>query len=170
MSRLRRWFLSDVYFFVTVRLHKSRSLLDSREFTSLANSMGAARREQMFLVTAWVFLPDHWHGILYPRHPVTISSGLKSIKLRSTAKINDQRQESGELWQGRFFDRILRTVGEYHKCVEYLHFNPVRRGLVERPEEWPWSSIHSYLGTQDTLLSIDRVNLPADPNYRLLPP
>ena len=42
----------------------------------------------------------------------------------------------GELWQPRFFDRALRTVKEYNEKVEYIHLNPVRAGLVSRPEDW----------------------------------
>ena len=48
--------------------------------------------------------------------------------------INVRLGEAGELWQGRGFDRALRTVKEYHETVEYIHLNPVRRGLVKRAE------------------------------------
>ena len=52
----------------------------------------------------------------------------------------------GELWQPRFFDRALRTVKEYNEKVEYIHLNPVRAGLVSRPEDWRWSSYNEYAG------------------------
>jgi hypothetical protein len=87
--------------------------------------------------------------------------------------INLGRGEAGELWQGRFFDRALRTVKEYMETVEYIHLNPVRRGLVKNSEEWQWSSVHEYAGvTGDEQerrcgLRIDRVRLPADENARI---
>ncbi len=81
--------------------------------------------------TAWVFLPDHWHAILYPPYPLTLSAAMKSIKLSSTNGLGQCRREAGELWQGRFFDHALRTVKDYTDTVEYIHRNPVRRGLVE---------------------------------------
>ena len=77
------------------------------------------------------------------------------------------------LWQGRFFDRALRTVKEYSETVEYIHRNPVRRGRVARPEDWRWSSAHEYgpPGSVPPLgwppLRIDRVRIPADPKARI---
>jgi hypothetical protein len=87
--------------------------------------------------------------------------------------INLGRRQSGELWQGRFFDRALRTVTEYHDKVEYIHLNPVRAGLVGHPEDWRWSSFNEYAGMrpkeqrQRCGLIIDRVRIPADPDARL---
>ena len=87
--------------------------------------------------------------------------------------INQRRGTEGELWQPRFFDRALRTVKEYHEKVEYIHFNPVRAGLVGQPQDWRWSSFNEYAGMgpeeQGRLcgLTIDRVRIPADPRTRL---
>jgi putative transposase len=168
MSRLRRIVLSDRYFFVTSKLARNRTLLREPEFLDLCSAIADAREVQEFWVTAWVFLPDHWHAIVYPRYPLTISSILRTIKLRSTSAINERRNESGPLWQGRFFDRILRTVKEYWETVDYIHMNPVRRGLVIRPEDWRWSSIHSYQKTPcETALPIYVASLPSDPAFRL---
>jgi hypothetical protein len=91
----------------------------------------------------------------------------------ATKRINRSRGEAGLLFQPRFFDRALRTVREYHEKVEYIHVNPVKAGLVGRPEDWPWSSVHDYVGNVgDTPvtpsgLSVDRVLLPADPRIRI---
>jgi len=168
MSRLRRIAVSDRYFFVTSNLARNRTFLDNAEFLDLSSAIADAREELGFWLTAWVFLPDHWHTIIYPRHPLAISSVLKTIKLRTTSAINHRRHEAGPLWQARFFDRILRTVKEYWETVDYIHMNPVRRGLVNRPEDWRWSSIHSYQQTPyKATLPIDLVNLPANPDFRL---
>jgi putative transposase len=173
MSRLRRLVLSDRYFFVTCNLRRTRTRLSDDDFEILAHVIAARRREHDFLLTAWVFLPDHWHAIVGPRYPQTISLVLESVKVGSTRRINARRRESGPLWQGRFFDRALRTVKEYQETVEYIHRNPVRRGLVARPEEWRWSSVHEYGPTGATPpfgvppLSIDRVRIPAEAGARI---
>ncbi len=140
MSRLRRLCLSDRFFFLTVKLRPGRRHLTEQDFALLARSLGAVRPRQRFLLTAWVFLPDHWHAILFPPYPLTISGVMKSIKLTSTMAVGRCRREPGELWQGRFFDHALRTVQEYCDTVDYIHLNPVRRGLVAKPESWTWSS------------------------------
>jgi hypothetical protein len=59
------------------------------------------------------------------------------------------RDADGERWQPRFFDRALRSVKEYNEKVEYIHLNPVRAGLVSRPEDWSrpaGSSYNEYAG------------------------
>jgi putative transposase len=173
MSRLRRPFLSDGFFFLTVKLLPDRSPLAARDFAALARSLCTSRTNHRFLLTAWVFLPDHWHAIVGAHYPLTISLVMKSIKVSSMNVINRQHRQSGELWQGRFFDHALRTVRDHSDTVEYIHLNPVRRGLVPAPEDWPWSSASEYSGMgreeqrQRCGLTVDRVRLPADPNARI---
>ena len=173
MSRLRRLVLSDRFFFITCRLLPHRQILEQREFECLARVVSERRAKHGFLLTAWVFLPDHWHAVLYPRFPLTVSRVMESIKVGSTLRINGARKEQGFLWQPRFFDRALRTVREYHEKVEYIHHNPVRAGLVKVAEDWRWSSVHDYTGTLRAavrahgILPIDRVLLPADERARI---
>jgi hypothetical protein len=67
----------------------------------------------------------------------------------------------------------VRTVKEYYEKVEYIHLNPVTAGLVERAEDWPWSSLRDYAGSlrgttgAHPILPIDRILLPADDRTRL---
>ncbi len=62
MSRLRRPFLYDRYIFLTVHLLRLRGKLEERDFGRLAISLAWMRQKHGFLLTAWVFLPDHCHG------------------------------------------------------------------------------------------------------------
>ena len=170
---MRRLVLSDRYFFVTCNRLRTRGILHDDDFKILARVITGRRAEHGFLLTAWVFLPDHWHAILAVRHPKTISLVVESIKVASTRQINTCQKESGRVWKGRFFDRALRTVKEYHERVEYIHWNPVRRGLVARPEGWKWSSVYEY-GFEKladagppAALRIDRVRIPAEETARV---
>ncbi len=178
MSRLRRLVVSDRWFFITCRVLPRRRILSESEFARLAQVIQERRAEHGFLLSAWVFLPDHWHAIFYPPPPLTISRVMESIKDGATKRINRSRGEAGVLFQPRFpstwlragFDRALR---EYHETVDYIHLNPVKAGLARRPEDWPWSSVHDYTGTVNRApatpggLSVDRVLLPADERTRI---
>lgn len=79
---------------------------------------------------------------IFLRFPATISRAMESIKVGSTRGINAGRGGRGLLGQPRLFDRALRSVKERCEKLEYFHLNPVRAGLVKRPEEWPWCSLH----------------------------
>ncbi len=98
---------------------------------------------------------------------------MESIKVGATRLINSERGERGVLFQGRSFDRALRTVKEYHEKVAYIHLNPVTAGLVARPEDWKWSSINDHTGTvkgpvgMGNPIPVDRVLLPADARTRI---
>ena len=80
MSRLRRLVLFDRFFFITCRLLPHRRTIEESEFECLAGVVRERREKHHFLLTAWVFLPDHWHAIIFPCFPVTISRVMESIK------------------------------------------------------------------------------------------
>ncbi len=130
MSRLRRLVLSDRFFFIACRLLRRRRMLGEGEFECLARVVGERRETHRFLLTAWVFLPDHWHAILYPRFPLTPSRVMESIKVASTLRLNAGRKESGLLWPPRFFDRALPSVKEYWEGGVYSS-EPGEGGLGE---------------------------------------
>ncbi len=173
MSRLRRLVLSDRFFFITCRVHRLRRNLSESEFACLAEVVRQRREAHRFLLTAWVFLPDHWHAMIFPRSPVTISRVMESIKVSATRLINGDRGGRGVLLQGRFFDRALRTVKEYNEKVEYIHLNAVRAGMVTHPEDWKRSSVHDYTGSVNvpagkcSPVPVDRILTPSDERRRI---
>jgi putative transposase len=173
MSRLRRLVLCDRYFFVTCRVHVSRRDLNQLELATLARAVRERRAAMRFLLTAWVLLPDHWHGIIFPPFPLSISRVMEAIKVSAAKLINGRRAERGVLFQGRFFDRALRTVKEYHEKLDYIHRNPVAQGLAARPEDWEGSSVHDFAGSMTTPpaegspIPVDRIMLPSDEQTRI---
>jgi len=75
----------------------------TRSYTSyfaycLWQVVGERRAEHKFLLTAWAFLPDHWHAILYPPYPLTISRVMEAIKDGATKRMRRQRREFGTLF------------------------------------------------------------------------
>lgn len=173
MSRWRRLVASDRFFFISCRVLSRRGNLSESGFACLAQAIHERREKHRFLLTAWVFLPGHWHAIFYPPDPLTISRVMEAIKDGAAKRIHRRRRERGTLFQPRFFDRALRTVREYQEKVEYLHLNPVKAALGSCPEDWAWSSVHDYVGNVSDApitprgLSVDRIMIPADPRTRI---
>jgi len=167
MSRLRRLQVTGKTFFITRNLLPVRTQLTEADFEALASAIGRVRTRGRFLFTGYVFMPDHWHALIVPRENDVLPNLMDAVKVASTLGINRSRRAKGPVWQPRYFDRIMRDVREYHKTVEYMHLNPVRRGLASRPEDWLWSSFHSYGGPGPVRLAVDRILLPSDESTRL---
>ena len=153
MSRLRRPFLYDRFFFVTVKLLPSESALKRRSFARLAVSLSPhAAETRLSAHRLWVFLPNHWHAIVllrlfYPPHD--LYGALRRWKKVRRPAINVRQARDGrKLWQERFFDRTLRTVREYRGKRRSIHSSEPRAPGIgrKRPENWKWSSMAEFAG------------------------
>jgi REP element-mobilizing transposase RayT len=92
---------------------------------------------------AAVVMPDHVHLLLTPLRdekgwPYSLPTILKLIKGTSARSVNRLTGTSGPVWQEESFDHVLRSQESFKKKLEYLRQNPVRSGLVKRPEDYRW--------------------------------
>ncbi len=88
-------------------------------------------------------MPDHVHLLLMPLRdekgwPYGLPSILKALKGASARSINQLSGSNGQVWQQESFDHVLRSQESFDEKLEYIRQNPVRRGLVSRPEDYPW--------------------------------
>lgn len=162
MSRLRRLFVAGKIFFVTCTVLRTRTPLSEHEFEILARAFDGIRKRRRFLLGGYVFMPDHWHALLAPREGETLPRLMGALKVASMQAVNRSRGKRGHLWQARYYDHAIRTVKEFHDALRYMHLNPVQQRLVGRPEDWMWSSCHSYGGPGAVRLRVDDLNLPVD--------
>jgi putative transposase len=150
MSRCFRPRLPGVPIFFTVALAQQggRVLVDQVEV--LRDAVRATRGERPFGIDAWVVLPDHLHCIWrLPDGDCDYSVRWRLIKARFSramlmGPLRDSqraRQERG-IWQRRFWEHHVRDNEDHAANIRYCWFNPVKHGLVERPEDWPYSSFH----------------------------
>jgi putative transposase len=144
MAKLHRLRLTDRIFFVTATLLPGAPTFSPDEYPILIDAFAESRRHLGFLLCGYVLMPDHWHVLLWPSLPLTISQALKDIRTRCTKSLNRQRGTQGTTGQDQFWDRFVRNRKEFNDRLEYMHLNPVRAGLVEKPEDWPWSSYNNF--------------------------
>src|SRR2546428_7926295 len=109
-------------------------------------------------------MPDHWHALLWPGFPLTISRVVQDVKWISARSLNRGRRASRPVWQHQFWDRFVRHAQEFRERLDYMHLNPVRKGLVKRPDDWTWSSYNNFALDKERIercpLRIDYVHLP----------
>jgi REP element-mobilizing transposase RayT len=94
-------------------------------------------------IHAVVIMPDHVHLLLTALrdadgHLYSLVEILQAIKSASAHSLNRVLRHSGPVWQEESFDHVLRSVESFEEKVEYIRQNPVRAGLVTRPEDYRW--------------------------------
>jgi putative transposase len=106
-------------------------------------------------IWAWCLMPNHVHLVLVPERPDGLAAALASVHRRYTWAVNQREGWRGFLWQSRFGSAPMDEA-HLHACFRYIELNPVRAGLVERPEQWPWSSARAHLGLSADPLTLLR--------------
>ncbi len=164
---------------------RQRLLTNDTRRNFLAESVDFALEKHQLCLSAFVFMPEHVHLLVWPQDPAQaeISQFLKSLKQSCSTKIkHDLRQSNSSLlakltiterpgkqtfrfWQaGPGYDRNLNTPDVVLTSIDYIHNNPLRRSLCQRPEDWKWSSYRTYLADERLLpLTSPKVtSLPAE--------
>ncbi|MGB9907689.1 MAG: transposase [Candidatus Saccharicenans sp.] len=106
-------------------------------------------------VKVWCYclMDNHVHLIAVPEDALGLRRAISETHKKYTLMINTRNKWKGHLWQGRFISYPMDETYLY-RCMRYIERNPVRAGLVSRPEDYPWSSARAHLyGTNDNILS-----------------
>ena len=106
-----------------------------------------------FQVETWAYclMPNHIHLIVVPETKDGLNRAIGEAHRRYTRRINFREGWRGHLWQGRFSSFIMEE-GYLLACTRYVELNPVRAGLVEKPEDWHWSSAGPHMKGKDDIL------------------
>jgi REP-associated tyrosine transposase len=106
--------------------------------------LGEGCRKAGTEIWAWCLMPNHVHLILVPAREDGLRAALGEAHRRYTNRVNTREGWRGHLWQGRF-SSFPMDESWLLACARYVELNPVRAGLVARPEEWRWSSARAHL-------------------------
>ena len=108
----------------------------------LLNSLRAAKSFHPFSMIAYVLLPDHFHLMIQPQETISVALIMASAKAMFTRDHKRRLGIDGKMavWQDGFFDHVIRDPVDLQRHLDYIHYNPVRHGLVQRPEAWLWST------------------------------
>ena len=164
MSHVHRLRNTDRIFFVTVNLRRKVKPFGLSEYPIMVDAVEGSRFRLHFLLCGYVLMPDHWHALIWAGYPLIISQVIHDVKKVSARKLQTRRGTEGPVWQHQFWDRFVRHAKEFNDRLEYMHLNPLRKGLASKPEEWRWSSYNNFALDKAKVtgcpIQIDYVRLP----------
>ena len=161
MPKLKHYDNTGTARFITFNCYRNEpSLKDIRAKNILLTCLKNARDKHKFLILGYVIMPEHVHLVIHPPDGTQIGrviGEIKSLSAREWFRTTAGKSEKTirVFWQRRCYDHNCRTRESVREKIEYCHNNPVRRGLVEQPENWPWSSYNWYEGKEDVPLKMD---------------
>jgi putative transposase len=143
MGKLVRYQQCGCFHFVTFSCYRRQPLLDTAAaYGVFERELEAVRARHGFVVAGYVLMPEHVHLLVGEPHRSSLSIALQVLKQQSSRKL----KQRGELqfWQRRYYDFNVWSEEKRVEKLRYMHRNPVKRGLVEKPEQWQWSSFRHY--------------------------
>ena len=156
--RYRRVVTEGATYFFTVVTHQRQPLFsDPQTLHLLANAITIVRDRHPFEIEAQVILPDHLHALwTLPDGDANYATRWRLIKEAFTRSYcqshgSPQRTElqrvRGEqpVWQRRFWEHVIRDERDFAAHVDYIHYNPVKHGLVSTPRDWPQSTFSTWV-------------------------
>jgi putative transposase len=159
MPNYKRTYKNGGMFFFTLVTHRRRNLFSktiAREY--LRQAIAEEKEKYPFELVAIVLLPDHLHCIWeLPGNDADFSKRWGRIKSRFSrmwinvggkeAEISQARRNHRErgIWQKRFWEHRIRDEEDLKRHVNYIHYNPVKHGLVRCPHIWPYSSFEQWV-------------------------
>ncbi|HEV2248458.1 MAG TPA: transposase [Terriglobia bacterium] len=128
-------------YFVTTKTWQNRALFKvPRVAEVVTNRLFDYRDRGTYLLHEFVVMPDHLHLLLTPGNTSSLEKAVMLVKGGSSHEIHRVRGHKMEIWQAGFHDWTVRDEADYYAKREYIWMNPVKAGLVERPEDWPFAS------------------------------
>ena len=137
---LVRFLQCGCFHFITFSCYHRRAYLHSSSARELfERSLEAMRRRYQFVVAGYVVMPEHVHLLLGEPRKVLLSKAIQALKLSVSVQCRER-----PFWQARYYDFNVHNPEKRVEKLRYMHRNPVKRGLVDNPEDWAWSSFRHY--------------------------
>ena len=145
---LRRYQNERHFHFITFSCYQRRPKLTSPSAClAFERALEQTRRHYGFIVLGYVIMPEHVHLLVGEPDLKVLSRALQSLKQSVSRKLALRVAEP--FWTKRYYDMNVWSEKKRIEKLRYIHRNPVKRGLVARPEDWRWSSfVHYATGTE----------------------
>jgi putative transposase len=138
-ARLVRIQKAGCFHFVTFScFHRLPLLARRRGYSVFEAELEKTRSQYEFVVAGYVLMPEHVHLLVGEPHASALATAIQVLKQR-TSRLLKQPGET-QFWQRRYYDFNVHNPEKTTEKLRYMHRNPVKRGLVSKPQDWVWSS------------------------------
>lgn len=150
MPNYRRLYVSGATYFFTANLRDRRRRLLTEEMAAFRASWVDVCKSHPFETVAAVVLPEHSHFIWrLPAEDADFTTRIRLLKSGFTRRLGaalKRRGRKGErdIWQRRFWEHVIRDDEDLNAHIAYIHWNPVKHGHVNDPDDWPFSTWHAW--------------------------
>jgi putative transposase len=152
MARIARAVAPGIAHHVTQRGNRrQQTFFNDQDYQSYLELMSQWCMKYQVQTWAYCLMPNHIHLIVVPETKAGLTLAIGEAHRRYTRRINFREGWRGHLWQGRFSSFIMEE-GYLLACTRYVELNPVRAGLVKKPEDWRWSSAGPHMKGKDDIL------------------
>lgn len=140
---LNRYQESGSFHFITFSCYRRRPYLATPQARSFVEeTLEQVRRSYGFLACGYVIMPEHVHLLVSEPRRGTLRAALQIFKQTTARQLRSD--SATPFWYARYYDFNVLTDRKRIEKLRYIHRNPVKRGLVAKPEDWPWSSFAHY--------------------------
>ena len=154
MARLARVVIPGIPHHITQRGNRRQKVFfRDDDYDTYLELMAEWCRKSGVEIWAYCLMPNHVHLIALPQSGDSLAKGIGEAHKRYTRMINFREKWRGYLWQGRFASFPMDEQYLY-VAARYIELNPIRAGLVQKPEEYEWSSARAHLKAKDDKLVI----------------
>ncbi|MBR0838557.1 transposase [Bradyrhizobium manausense] len=149
MARLARVVIPGHPHHVTQRGNgRARTFFEDGDYALYRDMLAANCKAAGVEVWAWCLMPNHVHLILVPSDPDGLRHALARVHRSYAGTIQARRKRTGHFWQGRF-GAVVMDERHLAAALRYVSLNPVRARLVQRAQDWRWSSTRAHLRGKD---------------------
>lgn len=150
------------FFFTLVTYKRQKILTTDYSRQALREAITTTREKHPFEILAWVLLPDHLHciwrlppndtdyskrwGLIKAAYSKATRSTIIAVANNNITRLPESKKRHREagIWQRRFWEHQIMSEHDYQTHLDYIHYNPVKHGLVQQVCDWPYSSFHRY--------------------------
>jgi len=140
---LQRFQQTNQLHFITFSCYKRQPLLQTPAAKDTVQQiLEQTRKQQGLRIAAYVLMPEHVHLLTNEPTTNTLATFLQILKQLTSRELKSPNQK--QFWQHRYYDFNVSSPEKFTEKLQYIHRNPVTRGLVTKPEDYRWSSFNHY--------------------------